>query len=573
MAKLLNGIAASGGIVIAPVHLLSYGKPPVKDQKTTDVNHEVERLHDSFRITATELEQIIQQATRNYGKRIEETLERQLTILKDWELPALIGRLIVSQKITAVSAINNGLTTTLAKIDQTTRDGHRLAIAYHDVAQRLITHLQPQINEKLDHRAIVVTREASPSLVASFNPQLVAGLITDIGGATAHSALLMAELGIPAVVGTKTATQTAKEDMVAIIDGEHGKVILQPTPQEIDQYQQLAAQYQQQQQSLGAYRDLATVAADGNRVHVAANISLPEELDQLAKSGAEGIGLYRSEFLFLNADHHVTEDEQVANYKAALLSMPNDRVVIRIQDLGADKQPTFGQNAPSKLFSQRGLRWLLKQEPILRTQLRALLRASVYGHLGIMFPFVTTIDEFQRALAILDQERRLLVTQGHAVADNVEVGMMIETPAAVLMADQFAKYADFFSIGSNDLAQYLFAEDRANTSNQHYMALNPAVLRAIKQVIQAAHAEGKWISLCGEMATLKLAQPLVLAMGIDEFSLPLPEILPVKQRLQNLSVRQLQPLVKQVLTMENDDEVAEIVNKWLQRNQKVTSKF
>lgn len=348
---------------------------------------------------------------------------------------------------------------------------------------------------------------------------------------------------------------------------------MQPTPQEIDQYQQLAAQYQQQQQSLGAYRDLATVAADGNRVHVAANISLPEELDQLAKSGAEGIGLYRSEFLFLNADHHVTEDEQVANYKAALLSMPNDRVVIRIQDLGADKQPTFGQNAPSKLFSQRGLRWLLKQEPILRTQLRALLRASVYGHLGIMFPFVTTIDEFQRALAILDQERRLLVTQGHAVADNVEVGMMIETPAAVLMADQFAKYADFFSIGSNDLVQYLFAEDRANTSNQHYMALNPAVLRAIKQVIQAAHAEGKWISLCGEMATLKLAQPLVLAMGIDEFSLPLPEILPVKQRLQNLSVRQLQPLVKQVLTMENDDEVAEIVNKWLQRNQKVTSKF
>ncbi|MBM6754590.1 phosphoenolpyruvate--protein phosphotransferase [Lactobacillus alvi] len=568
MAKLLNGIAASGGIVIAPVHLLSYGKPPVKDQKTTDVNHEVERLHDSFRITATELEQIIQQATRNYGKQIKGPLEQQLVILRDWEFPALIGRLIVSQKVTAISAIENGLATTLARIDQTTRTGHRQAIAYQDVAQRLITHLQPQKNEQLDHRAIVVSHEVSPSLVASFNPQLVAGVITDNGGATAHSALLTAELGIPAVVGTKAATQIAKEDMVAIIDGEHGKVIFQPTPQEIDHYQQLAAQYQQQQQSLGAYRDLATVTADGNRVHVAANIALPDELNQLIKSGAEGIGLYRSEFLFLNVDHRVTEDEQVANYKAALLAMPHDRVVIRVQDLGADKQPRFGQERNVKLFSQRGLRWLLKQEPILRTQLRALLRASVYGHLGIMFPFVTTIDEFQRALAILDQERRLLEEQGHAVANNVEVGMMIETPAAVLMADQFAKYADFFSIGSNDLVQYLFAEDRTDSSNQHYVALNPAVLRAIKQVIQAAHAEGKWISLCGEMATLKLAQPLVLAMGIDEFSLPLPAILPLKQRLQNLSVRQLQPLVKQVLMMENDDEVAEVVNKWLRRHQK-----
>lgn len=557
MSKLLSGIAASGGIVIAPVHLLGDAKGPVEQQITTDVNHEVERLHDSFRITTDELTQISRQASANYGNEVQETLQTQLALINDWQFQAALSRRVVSEKITAASAVQAyldeqaGLTPSRAQQARLT--------SLQDVGHRLLGHLldRPTM-PRLDHRAVIVAHQVSPSLVASFDPRLVAGVVTDQGGATAHSALLVAELGLPAVVGTHSATTQAAEDMVAIVDGEHGKLILQPTPQEIDHYQRLAAQYQRKQQELGALATATTVTADGSRYQIAANVTLPAELKQLAQAGAEGIGLYRSEYLFLDPARPVTEEEQVAAYKAALLAMPKHRVVIRVQDLGADKQP--GAN----LVTDRGIRRLLAEPVILRTQLRALLRASVYGQLAIMFPFVATIDEFQRALAILDQEKRKLVAAGHPVAEQLEVGMMIETPAAVLMADQFAKYADFFSIGSNDLVQYLFATERTTSPlNHHYSVLNPAVLRAIRQVIQAAHAEGKWISLCGEMATVKLAQPLLLAMGLDEFSVPLAAILPLRQLIRSLSVRQLQPLVKKALALENDDEVAELVEAWL----------
>ncbi len=559
MTQLLSGIAASGGIAIAPVHLLGENSPGERRQSTNDVNHEVARLHDSFRITAQKLAQIAQQAATNFGPAAHGALKDQLRLVNDWALQAEISRRVVRDKVSAAKAIEAELAQRLANLPAPARQARAQAIALHDVARQFKENLSPTGAAKLDHRAIVIVEEATPSLVAGLDPRLVAGLVTDRGGVTAHSALLTAELGIPAVVGTKQATTLAREDMVAIIDGHHGKVILQPTPQQIDHYQQLLAQEARQRQELGDLRTQATVTADGNHFHVAANVTLPRELTQLAQSGAEGIGLYRSEYLFVDASHPVTEAEQEAAYKQALLAQPNSRVVIRVQDLGADKLPDLASGLATG--GGRGIRRLLADPAPLRTQLRALLKASVYGQLAIMFPFVTTVAEFQKALVILDQEKRRLEKTGQAVADQIEVGMMVETPAAVFLADQFARYADFFSIGSNDLGQYLFAADRQQAGpDPDYSALNPAMLRAIRRVITAAHAEGKWVSLCGAMADQPVAQPLLVAMGLDEFSVPPAAILPLRQRIRQLSVRQLQPLVKQALQLESADEVADLVN-------------
>lgn len=554
MSQLLNGLAASGGIAIAPVHLLGFGQTANHNQLANDVNHEVARLHDSFRITADELTQLAAQASAKWGERL--SLADQQTLVNDWQFQANVSRLLVRDKLTAEAALAQYQRENQPAGEEE-QSAHQAAVLA-DVVDRLLYHLTSNARPQLDHRAIIVTPEITPSLVASFDPRLVAGVITDHGGLTAHSALLSAELGIPAVVGTRQASQLAEEDMVAIVDGVHGKVILQPTPSEIDEYQQAAANYHQHQAELTALKSAPSVTADGTRVAVAANVTLPSELSAVQESGAEGIGLYRSEYLFVAADHEISERDQEHAYRQALAAVPDQRVVVRVVDFGGDKQPAPASGlAP---VPHRGLRYLLEHPAVLRPQLRALLKASPAGKLAIMFPFVTTLDEFQRALALVDLERRRLELAGCEVAKDIEVGMMIETPAAVLLADQFAKYADFFSIGTNDLVQYLFASDRNGADlARHYSALNPAVLRAIHQVIVAAHEEGKSVSLCGNLAANRLAQSLLLGMGIDALSVPPANILALRQVVRQLSPRRLQPVVKKALAAESADEVAKLV--------------
>lgn len=569
MVTVLDGVAAGGGIAIAPVYRLGESRFTVKAKYTDNVNHEVSRLHDSFSLARRELTDLRRQAHQKMGEKAATVIDAQLAIAKDQsfegEITDAIQRYSTTAAWTATQRIDHYLN--VFKRQSGGADYyHARGLALQDFKKRLLAHLLdeelPDL-AKLDHRAIIVAHQLTPTDIIRLNPHLVAGIVTDLGGRTAHFLVMSKEMSFPTVVDTKTVTEHADDDMVAIIDGTHGRVILQPTPQQIDQYQRLASRESARLRELGVLKHQDTVSADGHHFEVAANVALPRESDELATSGAEGVGLFRSEFLFLHQDTLLDEETQFQAYRKLLLAANNHRVVVRTLDIGGDKQlaqvPLERENNP--FLGLRGLRVSLAYPGLFRTQLRALLRASAYGQLAIMFPMVATVDEFQQAQRMVDQEKNRLTQEGIPVGKEYEVGAMVEIPAAVAMADQLAQYADFFSIGTNDLIQYLFAVDRGNGQVASlYQSLHPAVLRAVKQTIDCAHAEGKWVGLCGEMATIPTAVPLLAAMGLDEFSVPLSQVLPVRSQIRRLKVRQLQPLIHRALAAHSPAEVRALVD-------------
>ena len=437
--------------------------------------------------------------------------------------------------------------------------------AMRDVAKRLLSHLMavelpdPQ---KLGHRAIIVAANITPTDTAQFDRRYVAGLVTDTGGRTSHFTIMSRTLSLPVVVGTKAATTEIQNGDLLIVDGIHGKVIVRPTEEELEQYRLLAGKFAREQEAWGAVRNQQTISADGRHFEVAANVGTLADMEDARKNGAEGIGLLRTEFLYMNQSRLLSEEEQFRAYKQFVAGMNEKRVVARTLDVGGDKRlgmvPLLSEANPYLGF--RAIRIGLARPEILRPQLRALLRASVYGRLAIMFPMVATLEEFHQARAILEEERARLNSAGVPLAQNVELGMMLEIPAVAMMADIFAPEVDFFSIGSNDLIQYLFAADRGNPRVAYlYQELHPAVLRTVKRVIDAAHAEGKWVGMCGEMAGNPLAAPLLMGMGLDEFSMNSNRILQIRSLIKKMNTRQLQPLVHRALNAQSAPEVAELV--------------
>jgi phosphotransferase system enzyme I (PtsI) len=373
-------------------------------------------------------------------------------------------------------------------------------------------------------------------------------------------------LSLPVVVGTHNATSQIKDGDLLIVDGIHGKVIVRPTEQQLEHYQLLAGEFAREQQAWGALRDQHTVSKDGRKYEVGANVGTLNDIKYAHDNGAEGIGLLRTEFLYMDQTKLPTEDEQFRTYKKFVTAMGEQRVVARTLDIGGDKRLGMFKlpHEDNPYLGFRAIRIGLAKPEILRPQLRALLRASAYGRLAIMFPMIATPDEFTQARDILDDERRKLGRAGVAVADNVEVGMMLEVPSAAVMADVFAPDVDFFSIGSNDLIQYLFAADRGNSRVAYlYQELHPAVLRLVKRVIDAAHAEGKWVGMCGEMAGNPLATPLLTAMGLDEFSMNSSQILRIRSLISHLNNRQLQPLVHRALAARSAREVEMLVKEYV----------
>ena len=566
MSRLLNGIAAGGGITIAPVYVMGASSLSAAEQVANDENHEAQRLHDSFSLTKNDLQTIHQQVTAEFGHPVV-TVQTMLAVVDDPGVRRLAQHLLTTNHWTAEWTVDQ-LVARLQRLSTVAASSAFWTSVVHDFGQRLLSHLMHQpIPDvaNLDHRAVVVAQTISPTQLLRFDRQLVAAIVTDTGGATSHFSLLTEELAIPGVVGTKEATKVAREGMVAIVDGIHGEVIFQPSPQEIDHYQKLAAEYAREHDSLGRLKYQPTRSADGRQIKVAANLALPDELDAVNHSGAEGIGLFRTEFMVMGAGQVLGEEQQFQVYKKLVTSMPERQVVVRTFDVGADKAMVgVGDAQANPALGIRGIRVGLRYPDLLRPQIRALLRASVYGKLALMFPMVTTLAEFQQARQVVDTEIAQLRQAGVDVADHFEVGMMVETPAAVMMADQLAQYADFFSIGSNDLGQYLFAADRSDSEvNSLLQPLHPAMLRATLHVIRAAHTEGKWVSLCGEMAANYLAEPLLLAMGLDEFSVPSETVLPLRHLISGLSTRQLQPLLHQALNLTDATAVERLIKKSL----------
>ena len=570
MSLLLDGLAASSGIAIAPAYLLVGPDLSIKKQHIADKNHEVARLRDSFALTTKELQAIRQRAHQDLGHQAVAVVDAQLAMVNDPVLLTTIERLIDKHSYTAEWGVKLATDNYLALFERNNDDYlNSRILAVRDVYKRVISHLlgvKLPDPGALDHRAILVAPNITPTDMAQLDRRYVVGLVTDSGGRTSHFSIMSKTLALPVVVGTNTATKKIKNGDLLIVDGIHGKVIVNPTEQQLEHYRLLAGEFAREQQAWGALRDQHTASQDGRKYEVAANVGALSDIAIARDHGAEGIGLLRTEFLYMNQTELPSEEEQFKAYRQFVSGMDQQRVVARTLDIGGDKRLGMLKlpREENPYLGFRAIRIGLAEPTILRPQLRALLRASAYGRLAIMFPMIATPEEFTQAREMLDDEKRKLSRAGVAVADNIEVGMMLEVPSAAVMADVFAPDVDFFSIGSNDLIQYLFAADRGNSRVSYlYQELHPAVLRLVKRVIDAAHAEGKWVGMCGEMAGNPLATPLLTAMGLDEFSMNSSQILPIRSLISHLNNRQLQPLVHRALAAHSAREVEMLVKEYV----------
>ena len=567
MSNRLSGIAASNGVAIAKAYMLVDPDLSFNEETITDTKREVERLHDSFSESKKELEIIKEHAVKSLGAEEAAVFEAHITILTDPELIGAIETKINDDKVNAESAVKTVTDMYIGMFEAMTDNPYMQERAgdIRDVTKRVTSHLLGVILPSpslIDSTSIVVSHDLTPSDTAQLDRQFVKAFITDIGGRTSHSAIMSRTLEIPAIVGTGDATTSIKDGDTIIVDGNTGDIIIDPSDDEIKQYEAEAAKFAAEQAEWKSLKDAKTVSADGKHFDIAANVGTPDDLDGVLDNGGEAIGLFRSEFLYMNSSELPTEDEQFEAYKKVAEGMNGKQVVVRTMDIGGDKHLPY-LPLPEEMnpfLGYRAIRISLSQQDIFRTQLRALLRASNYGKIAIMFPMIATVNEFKQARAIYDEERQKMIDAGQPVADNIEVGMMMEIPAAVIIADKLAKYADFFSIGTNDLIQYTFAADRGNEHVSYlYQPYNPSLLRLIKQVIDTAHAEGKWAGMCGEMAGDQIAVPILMGLGLDEFSMSATSMLQTRSLMKRLNTADVKTLADKALELETNEEVQKLV--------------
>lgn len=569
MSKLIKGIAASDGVAIAKAYLLV--EPDLtfdKNEKVTDVEGEVAKFNSAIEASKVELTKIRNNAEVQLGADKAAIFDAHLLVLDDPELIQPIQDKIKNENANAATALTD-VTTQFVTIFESMDNEYmkERAADIRDVSKRVLSHIlgvELPNPSMIDESVVIVGNDLTPSDTAQLNKEFVQGFATNIGGRTSHSAIMSRSLEIPAIVGTKSITQEVKQGDMIIVDGLNGDVIVNPTEDELIAYQDKRERYFADKKELQKLRDADTVTVDGVHAELAANIGTPNDLPGVIENGAQGIGLYRTEFLYMGRDQMPTEEEQFEAYKEVLEAMGGKRVVVRTLDIGGDKELSY-LNLPEEMnpfLGYRAIRLCLAQQDIFRPQLRALLRASVYGKLNIMFPMVATINEFREAKAILLEEKENLKNEGHDISDDIELGIMVEIPATAALADVFAKEVDFFSIGTNDLIQYTLAADRMSERVSYlYQPYNPSILRLVKQVIEASHKEGKWTGMCGEMAGDETAIPLLLGLGLDEFSMSATSILKARRQINGLSKNEMTELANRAVDCATQEEVIELVNK------------
>lgn len=568
MSKLIKGIAASDGVAIAKAYLLVEPDLSFTNEKITDTDAEINKFRNALEASKIELTKIRNNAEKSLGADKAAIFDAHLLVLDDPELIQPIEDKIANEKVNAPEALNEVTTQFITIFESMDNEYMRERAAdIRDVSKRVLAHLlgvELPNPSMIDESVVIIGNDLTPSDTAQLNKEFVQGFVTNIGGRTSHSAIMSRSLEIAAVVGTKSITHEVKQGDMVIVDGITGDVIIDPTEDELIAYQNKRERFFEDKKELQKLRDAETVTVDGEHAELAANIGTPDDLYGVMENGAEGIGLYRTEFLYMGRDQMPTEDEQFEAYKKVLETMKDKRVVVRTLDIGGDKELPY-LNLPKEMnpfLGYRAIRLCLDQQDIFRTQLRALLRASAYGKLNIMFPMVATIKEFRDAKAILLEEKDKLTSEGQEVADDIEVGIMVEIPSTAALADIFAKEVDFFSIGTNDLIQYTMAADRMSERVSYlYQPYNPAILRLVKQVIEASHKEGKWTGMCGEMAGDETAIPLLLGLGLDEFSMSATSILKARRQINGLSKNEMAELANRAINCATQDEVKELVHR------------
>ena len=574
MKPTLQGIAASDGIAIAKVYTLTEPDLSFTKISVEDTDKEISRLEEALVVSTKEIELIKETALKNLGEEEAQVFEAHLMVLSDPELVGQVKDAITSQKVNAEHAlkeVSDMFISIFAGMEDNPYMQERAA-DIRDVSKRILANLlgvKIPSPATIKDEVVVVAGDLTPSDTAQLNRKYVKAFVTDIGGRTSHSAIMARSLEIPAIVGTKEITLLAKDGDLIIIDGLSGDVFLNPSEDVVAEYRAKAEAFAAQQAEWEKLKDADTFTKDGHQVELAANIGTPKDLEGVIHNGAEGVGLYRTEFLYMDSHDMPTEEDQFEAYKAVLEGMNGKPVVVRTMDIGGDKELPYLPlpHEMNPFLGYRAIRISLNEPEMFRTQLRALLRASVYGKLRIMFPMIATLNDFRGAKALLLEEKAKLVAGGVAVSDDIQVGIMIEIPAAAVLAHQFAKEVDFFSIGTNDLIQYTMAADRMNERVSYlYQPYNPSILTLIKHVIDSAHKEGKWAGMCGEMAGDQTAVPLLVGLGLDEFSMSASSVLKTRSLISKLTLSDMQALaakaINECATVEEVEAlVAEAVSK------------
>ena len=565
----LKGIAASQGISFAKAYVFVEPDLTVKEVKIEDVAAEIKRFEDAIEASKKELTIIKENALASLGADKAAVFEAHLLILDDPEFIGTVKTDIESKVINAEYAFKETSDMFISMFEAMDNEYMKERAAdIRDVSKRILAHLlgvdlpNPSL---IDEEVIVIAEDLTPSDTAQLNKKYVKGFATNIGGRTSHSAIMARSLEIPAVVGTSSITEDVKNGDILILDGLDGVVLVNPDEATTAEYKEKHAKFEAQKAEWAKLVTEKSVTKDGHEVILAANIGTPADLEGVKNNGGEAVGLYRTEFLYMGRDQLPTEDEQFEAYKAVLEGMGDKPVVVRTLDIGGDKELPY-LDLPKEMnpfLGFRAIRLCLEEKDLFRTQLRALLRASVYGKLCVMFPMIATVQEFRAAKALFLEEKEKLVAEGVAVSNDIELGIMVEIPSTAVIADIFAKEVDFFSIGTNDLIQYTMAADRMSEKVSYlYQPYNPAILRLVKNVIEASHKEGKWTGMCGEMAGDSLAIPLLLGMGLDEFSMSATSILQARSQIKNLTLAKMKELVEKAVMCATTEEVLALIEEY-----------
>ncbi|GAB2702181.1 phosphoenolpyruvate--protein phosphotransferase [Paenibacillus thermoaerophilus] len=562
----LKGIPAAPGYAIGRAWVLDREtRGSVERRSVADVAAELERLDRAVSAAKADIRGLIDEVRRRLGAEEAEIFEAHLLLLEDEEFIGRARTRVAEQSRNAESALHETAEEIAGTLESMDDDYMKERAAdIRDVGRRLIGHLTGADGNRSVRPAgplVLIAGDLTPSETVRFQGT-AAGFATAAGGRTAHAAILARALGLPAVVGIGERVLAVENGSVVVVDGTTGELLANPSPDELERYRELQARYEQRRRRLLPYRNLPSVTADGASVELAANIGSPLDAEAAADNGAEGVGLFRTEFLYMQHDALPGEDEQFEAYKSVALRFHGRPVVVRTLDVGGDKElkalPLPKEDNP--FLGVRAIRLCLNRKDLFRTQLRALLRASVYGTIKIMFPMIATLAEWREARALLDAAAGELRREGVPVPDRLEAGIMVEVPSAAVLADLFAKEVDFFSIGTNDLVQYVMAADRMNPELARLNdPFHPAVLRLIRGVVEAARREGKRVGMCGEMAGNPLAVPLLLGLGLDEFSMSAGSILPVRALISRLNRSEMSRLAEEALKLDDPDAIRSLI--------------
>lgn len=565
---MLNGIGASPGIVLGKALVIEETELVIERKVVTDCEAEVLKLRNAVQVSKEELTKVKEKALVELGEHEAEIFEAHLLVLEDPELVESAVSKINDEKVNAEYALNEIKEMFVSMFEAMDNEYMRERAAdIKDVTNRVLRHiLGVKVIDLADlaEEVILVAHDLTPSDTATMDKKKVLGFLTDIGGRTSHTAIMSRTLEVAAIVGLTNATKEIKDGDFVVFNGDTGEVVINPDEETIATYTNLKADFEEYKKSLELLKGQASCTTDGRHVELAGNIGTPNDVEGLIKNDAEGVGLYRTEFLYMDRIDFPSEEEQYTAYKAVLEGMSGKPIVIRTLDIGGDKKLDYlpMDEEMNPFLGYRAIRLCLDRKEIFITQLRALYRASVHGKLRIMFPMISSLEELLQAKEVCEEVKAQLKAEGIAYSDEVEVGMMIEVPSAAVISDVLAKHVDFFSIGTNDLIQYTCAVDRMNQKISYlYNQFNPAVLRLIKMVIDNAHKEGKWVGMCGESAGDQLMIPILLGFGLDEFSMSPISILPARKLINSLRYEEMQNFSNEVLSLGTAEEIKAYVEK------------